>query len=122
MAPGKVKLGPRGTLPVDGGDQFDVFMEALKRVAVLIIKRGTQGVACLLAELFGDTTTESVDVILGWLDPLVPHAIRRKEERERDGSSSSEGDDEVFIDFLVKSTNDTSSDDFSLIPVLKAGF
>ncbi|KAJ7310067.1 hypothetical protein DFH08DRAFT_823103 [Mycena albidolilacea] len=42
--PGKVKLGPQGSVPIDGATEFDEFTEAYERVAVIITRRGTQAI------------------------------------------------------------------------------
>lgn len=100
VEPGRAKLGPKGSMPIDGQTEFDSFTEAFEEVAVIITRRGAQGTTWPLTEFFHDKTQESIDVIFDWLDPLVRNALRRKT-----ASSGSDATDGVFLDFLASSTD-----------------
>lgn len=102
--PGKVKLSPRGCIPIDRAEEFDVFTEAFERVAVLVTRRGTQGTTWPLMELFKDLTEEPIGVIMDWLDPLVKVALEKKETMRSLGTVP-ETKNAVFLDFLASQTD-----------------
>ncbi|KAJ7848599.1 hypothetical protein B0H14DRAFT_2582916 [Mycena olivaceomarginata] len=83
--PGKVKLGPKGSVPIDGATEFDEFTETFERVAVIITRRETQGDTWPLGELFEDKTEGSIATIVNWIEPVVKRAITEKERRKKEG-------------------------------------
>lgn len=101
--PGKVKLGPKGSIPIDRADEFDVFTEAFERVAVLVTRRGAQGTTWPLMELFKDKTEEPIQIIMDWLEPLVKHAVEKRDSMK--GLQSPNVDDNAFLDFLASQTD-----------------
>jgi hypothetical protein len=117
--PGRVVLGPKGSAPVDGATEWDVFTDAFETVAVLITRRGVQGDTWPLLELFKDNTEEPIQVIMDWLEPLVNEAMARKAKRvEADGGVkvSSRDDDTVFLDYLASTTDGPSALSSSCLP------
>lgn len=101
--PGKVKLGPKGSIPIDRTNEFDIFTEAFERVAVLVTRRGTQGTTWPLMELFEDKTEEPIRIIMDWLEPFVKQAVERRENMK--GLQGSDVQDRVFLDFLALQTD-----------------
>lgn len=102
--PGRVTLGPKGAIPVEDQSEFDPFTEAFENVAVRITRRGAQGPAWPLRELFHDETEDSIDRIFEWINPLVEQALARKDEDRKAGIMRTE-EDNVFLDFLASSTD-----------------
>jgi hypothetical protein len=102
--PGKVKLGPKGSIPIDGATEFDEFTEAFERVAVIITRRGTQGDTWPLLELFEDKAEDSIATIMNWLEPIVNRAISDKENGKAAGAVTPLNDN-VFLDFLAAKTD-----------------
>jgi hypothetical protein len=102
--PGKAKLGPKGSIPMDGATEFDEFTEAFERVAVIITRRGTQGDTWPLLELFEDKTEDSISTIMNWMEPMVKKAVSEKERRSQAGVETAAGEN-VFLDFLASKTN-----------------
>ncbi|KAJ6571580.1 cytochrome P450 monooxygenase CYP63 [Mycena capillaripes] len=117
--PGKVKLGPKGSIPIDESTEFDEFTEAFERVAVIITRRGTQGDTWPLLELFGDETEESIATIMDWMEPVVVRAITDKENRKKAGIETSAAEN-VFLDFLASKTDDVEHIRYELITYLIA--
>jgi hypothetical protein len=67
-------LGPKGSAPVGGGSERDVFTKAFESVAILITRHGVQGDTWPLVELFKNKTKEPIQVIMDrmdWLEPLM---------------------------------------------------
>ncbi|KAI0041067.1 cytochrome P450 [Auriscalpium vulgare] len=119
--PGRVKLGPKGSMPIDGGGAFDVFTEAFERVAVLITRRGVQGDTWPLLELFEDKTEGPIDVIMQWIDPLVKKAVAKKEDMRRRGEKvDAKSEDTVFLDYLADQSDDVEHIRYELITFLIA--
>ncbi|KAJ7853718.1 cytochrome P450 monooxygenase CYP63 [Mycena olivaceomarginata] len=117
--PGKVKLGPKGSIPIDGATEFDEFTEAFERVAVIITRRGTQGDTWPLLELFEDKTEDSIATIMNWLEPIVNRAISDKENGKAAGAVTPL-DDNVFLDFLAAKTDDVEHIRYELVTYLIA--
>jgi cytochrome P450 len=106
--PGRVILGPKGSAPIDGGGEWDVFTNAFETVAVLITRRGVQGDTWPLLELFKDKTEEPIQVIMDWLEPHVRRALERKAKRKEvngDAVVSARDDETVFLDYLADRTD-----------------
>jgi hypothetical protein len=101
--PGRAKLGPKGSLPMDGGNEFDEFTEAFERVAVIITQRGARGITWPLAELFHDQAEDSIDTIMTWLDPVVNRAVQRKHDMKRLGTLTTAKDSD-FLGYLASTT------------------
>ncbi|KAJ7281436.1 cytochrome P450 monooxygenase CYP63 [Mycena rebaudengoi] len=117
--PGKAKLGPKGSIPIDGATEFDEFTEAFERVAVIITRRGTQGDTWPLLELFEDKTEDSISTIMNWMEPMVKKAVSEKERRSQAGVETAAGEN-VFLDFLASKTNDVEHIRYELITYLIA--
>ncbi|KAJ7679274.1 cytochrome P450 [Mycena polygramma] len=117
--PGKVKLGPKGSVPIDGTTEFDAFTEAFERFAVIITRRGTQGDTWPLLELFEDKTEECIATIMNWLEPVVVRALTERDSRKRAGIEAS-ADEDVFLDFLASKTDDVEHIRYELITYLIA--
>ncbi|GJJ09202.1 hypothetical protein Clacol_003424 [Clathrus columnatus] len=100
--PGKVKLGPKGSIPIDRTEEFDVFTEAFERVAVIVTRRGTQGTTWPLMELTKDLTEEPIQIIMDWLEPLVKVAVEKRNSMK---GLQSAMEDSVFLDFLASQTD-----------------
>ncbi|KIJ29734.1 hypothetical protein M422DRAFT_268868 [Sphaerobolus stellatus SS14] len=113
--PGKVKLGPKGSMVIDRSDEFDVFTEAFERVAVLITQRGAQGPTWPLLELFKDLIEEPIQVIMDWLDLLVKVALKKK---MKSLGIVPETKDAVFLDFLASQTDDFEHIRYELVTYL----
>jgi cytochrome P450 len=115
--PGRVVLGPKGSAPADGVNEWDVFTNAFETVAVLITRRGVQGDTWPLLELTKDKTEEPIQVIMDWLDGLVNQAMIRKAKRsEVNGAKVSPRDDDtVFLDYLADRTDGAFFPPFSLV-------
>ncbi|KAI0056481.1 cytochrome P450 [Artomyces pyxidatus] len=119
--PGKVKLGPKGSIAIDGRGEFDEFTEAFERVAVLITRRGVQGDTWPLLELFEDKTEEPIQVILRWMEPLVKKAVAKKEQMKRDGVVvDAHSEDAVFLDYLAQQSDDVEHIRYELVTFLIA--
>ncbi|KAJ7075004.1 cytochrome P450 monooxygenase CYP63 [Mycena belliarum] len=117
--PGKVKLGPKGSIPIEKATKFDEFTEAFENVAVIITRRGTQGDTWPLLELFGDKTEDSIATIMNWMDPVVGRAVAEKEKRKSAGVDTAEKED-VFLDFLASKTDDVEHIRYELLTYLIA--
>ncbi|OCH86634.1 cytochrome P450 monooxygenase CYP63 [Obba rivulosa] len=117
--PGRVKLGPKGSIPIEGHSELDPFTEAFETVAVRITRRGAQGPTWPLKELLSDATDDPIDQILEWIDPLVRRALERKEANRKAGITST-ADEGVFLDFLASSTDDVEHIRYELITYLIA--
>ncbi|KAJ7457886.1 cytochrome P450 monooxygenase CYP63 [Mycena latifolia] len=117
--PGKVKLGPKGSIPIDGATEFDAFTEAFERVAVIITRRGTQGDTWPLLELFKDETEDSIATIMNWLEPVVERALVEKENR-RKASIDTAATGDVFLDYLASKTDNVEHIRYELITYLIA--
>ncbi|KAJ7689585.1 cytochrome P450 monooxygenase CYP63 [Mycena rosella] len=117
--PGKVKLGPKGSVPIDGATEFDEFTEAFERVAVVITRRGTQGNTWPLLELFEDKTESSIATIMNWMEPVVERALAEKDSRKRAGVETA-ANENVFLDFLASRTDDVEHIRYELITYLIA--
>ncbi|KAI0058906.1 cytochrome P450 monooxygenase CYP63 [Artomyces pyxidatus] len=119
--PGRVKLGPRGSIPIDGNTEFDVFTEAFERVAVIVRRRAVQGGSWPLLELFKDSVEEPIEIIGRWLDPLVKKAVARKDQRKRDGVTiDARAEDTVFLDFLAQQSDNVEHIRYELLTFLIA--
>ncbi|KAJ7157255.1 cytochrome P450 [Mycena filopes] len=119
LVPGKVKLGPRGGVPVDGLTEFDEFSGAIERVAVQMSRRGTQGNTWPLFELLGDKTEESIGTIMNWLEPVVERAVVEKAKRRAAGLET-HASENVFIDFLASKTDNVEHIRYELVTYLIA--
>ncbi|KAJ7159063.1 cytochrome P450 monooxygenase CYP63 [Mycena crocata] len=117
--PGKVKLGPKGSIPNDGATEFDEFTEAFERVAVIITRRGVQGDTWPLLELFEDKTEDSIATIMNWMEPVVERAIKEKGRRMKAGIQTA-ANENVFLDFLASKTDDVEHIRYELITYLIA--
>ncbi|KAJ6595533.1 cytochrome P450 monooxygenase CYP63 [Mycena vulgaris] len=117
--PGKAKLGPKGSIPIDGATEFDEFTEAFERVAVMITRRGTQGDTWPLLELFEDKTEGSIATIMNWMEPVVTRAIAEKDRRTKAGVETA-ANENVFLDFLASKTDDVEHIRYELITYLIA--
>lgn len=102
--PGKVKLGPKGSVPIEGTNEFDVFTEAFERVAVLITRRGAKGNTWPLSEMLEDKTEEPIATIMRWMDPLVKRALEAKTKQKETGIEA-QVTETVFLDFLASQTD-----------------
>ena len=117
--PGQAVLGPKGSVPADGGSEWDVFTNAFETVAVLITRRSVQGDTWPLLELFKDKTEEPIQVIMDWLEPLVRRVLDRRANRIEASEGNREidrsDDNTVLLDYLTDQTDGTS---FSLFFIL----
>jgi hypothetical protein len=105
--PGRVKLGPKGSLPIDGITEFDEFTAAFEHVAVVTTHRGAQGELWPLMELFKDKTEDSIATIMDWTEPIVEKAMMDKRERKEAGVETA-ASEKVFLDFLTSKTDGKS--------------
>ncbi|KAF8991946.1 cytochrome P450 monooxygenase CYP63 [Cyathus striatus] len=117
--PGKVKLGPKGSVRIDTTDEFDIFTEAFERVAVIITRRGSLGDTWPLLELFHDKTEASIDIIMRWMDPLAQHALEGKAKIKSSGDAVSVNES-VFLQYLASQTDDLEHIRYELITYLIA--
>ncbi|KAJ7187837.1 cytochrome P450 monooxygenase CYP63 [Mycena filopes] len=117
--PGKVKLGPKGSLPIDAVTEFDEFIEAFEEIAVIITRRGVQGKTWPLLELFRDKTEDSLATIMNWMEPVVKRAVTEKEKRKAAGLKTNASED-VFLHFLASKTDDVEHMRYELITFLIA--
>lgn len=102
--PGKVKLGPKGSIPSEGATKFDEFTEAFERVAVVITRRGVQGATWPLLELFKDKSEDAIATIMSWMEPVVEQAMAKNDRRKEAGFEIA-ANDHVFLDFLASKTD-----------------
>jgi hypothetical protein len=102
--PGNVKLGPKGSMPIDGGTEFDEFTAAFEHVAVVTTQRGAQGEIWPLLELFGDKTEDAIATIMTWLDPIVERTITENQRRKERGVAT-DASENAFLDFLASKTD-----------------
>ncbi|KAF7306220.1 Cytochrome P450 monooxygenase CYP63 [Mycena indigotica] len=117
--PGRVKLGPRGSMPIEGATAFDEFTQAFENVAVIITRRGTQGDTWPLLELFADKTEDATNTIMNWLEPIVKRAIDEKDQRRLAGVATPASEN-VFLDYLASRTDDVEHIRYELVTYLIA--
>jgi hypothetical protein len=107
--PGKVKLGPKGCIPIEGKTEFDVFTEAFEDVAVVVTMRGVLGDSWPLLELWEDRTDDGIDKIVEWIDPIVRRVVEEAEERRKEEGMGEQGsvrrEDTVFLNYLASKTD-----------------
>ncbi|KAJ6544117.1 cytochrome P450 [Mycena capillaripes] len=117
--PGKVKLGPKGSIPIDGITEFDEFTTAFEHVAVVTTQRGAQGELWPLMELFKDKTEDSIATIMNWMEPIVKRTIDEKQRRQETGVETAAGEN-FLLDFLASKTDDVEHIRYELITYLIA--
>ncbi|KAF7338062.1 Cytochrome P450 monooxygenase CYP63 [Mycena venus] len=117
--PGKVKLGPKGSLPIDGITEFDEFIEALEHVAVVTTQRSTQGEIWPLLELFKDRVEDSIPIIMNFMEPIVKRTMAEK-QRRKDTGVETVASENVFLDYLASKTDDVEHIRYELVNYLIA--
>ncbi|KAJ7656517.1 cytochrome P450 monooxygenase CYP63 [Mycena polygramma] len=117
--PGKVKLGPKGSIPIDGATEFDKFTAAFEHVAVVTTQRSAQGELWPLMELFKDKTEDSIATIMNWMEPIVTRAVNEKQRRKENGVEV-DASENVLLDFLASKTDDMEHIRYELVTYLIA--
>lgn len=103
--PGKTAMGRKGSA-MEGS--WGSFVDAFESCQQIITTRARLGYVWPLLELFKDKTTDHVETIHKWLDPLVKRALDEKTVREKSGTTASIME-KTFLQHLADSTDGESS-------------
>ncbi|KAG6837575.1 hypothetical protein H0H93_006989 [Arthromyces matolae] len=100
--PGVTPMGPKGS---QTRDSWGSFTGAFEMAQQIISGRTRIGWMWPLFEMFGDKSQPHVEIIRGWLDPLVGQALTDHERMKSAGIESTIAD-KTFLQHLVDSTTD----------------
>ncbi|KAF9259726.1 cytochrome P450 monooxygenase CYP63 [Marasmius fiardii PR-910] len=105
---GSSTLSPRGSLSSstkdqDGNSNWDSFTSAFEACQQVVTSRGRLGYFWPVLELFKDKNKENVDVVHGFLEPLVKEAL---DEKEKSRGVVSPVGEKTFLQHLCESTDD----------------
>ncbi|EMD41297.1 hypothetical protein CERSUDRAFT_109895 [Gelatoporia subvermispora B] len=114
--PFKARLGAKGSATADA---FGTFAHAFEDVQVKIAMRSRRQALWPLYEMWNDATLPDVEVITGWVKPVVEKALKEKRERLARGVPQDK-EERTLLDNLIERTDDEEAVRFGLLNVLMA--
>ncbi|OCH88847.1 cytochrome P450 monooxygenase CYP63 [Obba rivulosa] len=114
--PFAARLGAKGAAT---DDAFGTFAHAFEDVQVRIAMRSRRQALWPLYEMWADATRPDVEVITGWVKPVVERALREKRERRARGAPR-DAEERTLLDSLVERTDDEEAIRFGILNVLMA--